>query len=254
VTGLGPERVGPLLRGRLGRPYVHVAECETTQLLLPDDAPEGAVATADHQRAGRGRQGRRWEDEPGSALLVSLVLRPPPGAPVPQLSLVCALAVAETVERAAAVAAHVKWPNDVLVEGRKVAGILAELRAGSGAAELVLGFGVNVGTPPTGYPPDLAPATSLSAAVGRTVGVDDTAAALLASLDGWIACLRRGGWEEVREAFVRYAPGVEGARVTLRGGATGITRGLDATGALLVETAQGDVPVHAGESLASWEA
>ena len=102
MTGLARERVEPLLRGRLGRPYVHEAECETTQSLLADDAPEGAVATTDHQRAGRGRQGRRWDDEPGSALLVSVVLRPPAGAAAAQLSLVCALSVAETVERAAA--------------------------------------------------------------------------------------------------------------------------------------------------------
>jgi len=223
--------------------------------LAQEGAPEGTVVIARSQSAGRGRLGRSWHSPDGSGLYLSIVLRPrEPLDRVGRYALVAALAALDACRAAGAAAARVKWPNDVLVEGRKVAGILAELRAGSGAAELVLGFGVNVGTPPTGYPPDLAPATSLSAAVGRTVGVDDTAAALLASLDGWIACLRRGGWEEVREAFVRYAPGVEGARVTLRGGATGITRGLDATGALLVETAQGDVPVHAGESLASWEA
>ena len=140
MTGLARERVEPLLRGRLGRPYVHEAECETTQNLLAGDAPEGAVATTDHQRAGRGRHGRRWDDEPGSALLVSVVLRPPAGAAAAQLSLVCALSVAETVERAAALEARVKWPNDVLVEGRKVAGILLEGRDGA----VVCGIGINV--------------------------------------------------------------------------------------------------------------
>ena len=93
----------------------------------PVDAPEGAVATADHQEAGRGRHGRRWEDAPGTALLVSVLL-PPAGRGGAQLSLICALSVAEVVERGAALEARVKWPNDVLVDGRKVAGILLEAR------------------------------------------------------------------------------------------------------------------------------
>ena len=223
--------------------------------LAQDGAPEGTVVIARSQSAGRGRLGRSWHSPDGAGLYLSIVLRPQePLDRVGRYALVAALAALEACHAAGAAAARIKWPNDVLVERRKVAGILAELRAGSGGAELVLGFGLNVGTPPQGYPAELNGVTSLSAEAGRTVGVDETAEALLASLDAWIARLRRGGWEEVREAFVRYAPGVEGARVTLRGGASGITRGLDATGALLVETPKGDVPVHAGESLASWEA
>ncbi|HJQ73849.1 MAG TPA: biotin--[acetyl-CoA-carboxylase] ligase [Gaiellaceae bacterium] len=223
--------------------------------LAQEGAPEGTVVIARSQSAGRGRLGRSWHSPYGSGLYLSIVLRPQePLEQVGRYALVAALAALEACHASGATGARVKWPNDILVDGRKVAGILAELRAGGGGAELVLGFGLNVGTPPEGYPAELAAVTSLSAAAGRTVDVDETAPALLESLDRWIGHLRRGGWEEVREAFVRYAPGVEGARVTLRGGVAGITRGLDATGALLVETAQGDVPVHAGESLASWEA
>ena len=165
MSDLAPDRVAPLLRGRLGQPHVHAAECETTQLLLPGDAPEGAVATADHQRAGRGRHGRRWEDRPGSALLVSLVLRPPAGAPVPQLSLVCALSVAETVEHAAGVQdVRVKWPNDVLARGRKLAGILLEGRDGT----VVCGIGINVNQAEDELPFGLrAPVASLRTLTGR---------------------------------------------------------------------------------------
>jgi BirA family transcriptional regulator, biotin operon repressor / biotin---[acetyl-CoA-carboxylase] ligase len=140
VSDLARERIEPLLRGRLGRPYLHESRARTTQLLVSADAPEGAVATAEHQDAGRGRHGRAWVDAPGTALLVSVLLRPPPDAAIAQLSLVSALSVAEAVEARTALAARLKWPNDVLVEGRKIAGILLD---GRGDA-VVCGIGVNV--------------------------------------------------------------------------------------------------------------
>ena len=188
MTGLARERVEPLLRGRLGRPYLHDAECETTQLLLAGDAPEGAVATTDHQRTGRGRHGRRWDDEPGSALLVSVMLRPPAGAAAAQLSLVCALSVAETVERAAALEAWVKWPNDVLVEGRKVAGILLEGRDGA----VVCGIGINVNQLDDTLPAGVrTPAASLRTLTGRehdrALVLVELLARLEASYDAWLA-------------------------------------------------------------------
>src|ERR1041385_3928988 len=101
----------------IGSPRIHVAECESTQLLLLDSSlPEGAVATADHQRSGRGRLGRAWVEPPGASLLCSVLLRPPAGRPFAQLSLVGGLAVAEAVEAAAGLRAWIKWSNDVLVE------------------------------------------------------------------------------------------------------------------------------------------
>jgi BirA family biotin operon repressor/biotin-[acetyl-CoA-carboxylase] ligase len=223
--------------------------------LAQEGAPEGTVVVARSQTAGRGRLGRSWHSPEGSGLYLSIVLRPAePLDRVGRYALAAALAAVETCHGTGAIAARIKWPNDVLVEGRKVAGVLAELRSGKGGAELVLGFGINVRTPDDGYPAELASiVTSLSAAAGRPVSLAETAPMLLSALGTWVDRLRRDGWEEVREAFVRYAPGVDGARVTLRGGAIGTTRGLDATGALLVETQGGVVPVHAGESLASWE-
>lgn len=243
MTGLGPERVEPLLRGRLGRPYVHVAECETTQLLLPADAPEGAVATADHQRAGRGRHGRRWEDEPGSALLVSLVLRPPHGAPVAQLSLVCALAVAETVERAVAVEARVKWPNDVLVEGRKIAGILLEGHDGA----VVCGIGLNVDQSAAALPGDArTPAASLRTLTGHG---HDRALVLVALLerleagyDAWLAA----GLGPLLPALERR-DALRGRAVTV-GDVTGTAAGIAPDGRLRVAGADGaETLVASGE-------
>ena len=150
MTDLARERIEPLLRGRFGRPYLHESSVETTQLLVPSDGPEGAVATADHQDAGRGRHGRAWVDAPGTALLVSVLLRPPPGAVAAQLSLVCALSVADAVEAGTSLEARLKWPNDVLVDGRKVAGILLD---GRGDA-VVCGIGVNVNQSADDLPAD----------------------------------------------------------------------------------------------------
>jgi BirA family biotin operon repressor/biotin-[acetyl-CoA-carboxylase] ligase len=137
---LTPDEVLPRLRGSFGRPYLYATETGSTQLMLPADAPHGAAAVAEHQTAGRGRLGRAWVDEPGTGLALSVVLHPPPpAARWPELTLVAAHAVADAVGDEATI----KEPNDVLVGGRKVAGILAEA-----SERVVLGIGVNVGTAP----------------------------------------------------------------------------------------------------------
>jgi BirA family biotin operon repressor/biotin-[acetyl-CoA-carboxylase] ligase len=137
---LTPDAVVPQLQGSFGRPYYYAVETASTQRLVPDDAPHGAVAVAEHQTEGRGRLGRVWVDEPGAGLALSIVLRPPPPvARWPELTLVAARAVVEAIGDGAAI----KEPNDVLVDGRKVAGILAEA-----SDHVVLGIGVNVGTAP----------------------------------------------------------------------------------------------------------
>ncbi len=136
---LTPEVVGPALRGSWGREYHWAAETQTTQRMLPADAAHGAVALAEHQTEGRGRLGRTWVD---SALMISIALYPPaPVAAWPELTLVAARAVADAIGPEATI----KDPNDVLVDGKKVAGILAE--AGE---RVVLGIGINVGS--TGWP------------------------------------------------------------------------------------------------------
>jgi len=138
---LSREAVAPYLSGRFGKPYLYEAECESTQqLLLGSGLPEGAVAATDHQTAGRGRLGRTWEEPAATSVLVSVLLHPPAERRLPELSLVAALAVAESVEIAVVLAAQVKWPNDVMLNRRKVAGILSELSDGT----VVVGIGINV--------------------------------------------------------------------------------------------------------------
>lgn len=131
---LRPEVVAPALRGSYGREYHWAVEAPTTQRLLPAGAEHGAVALAESQTEGRGRLGRTWVD---SALMLSICLRPPPPvADWPELTLLAAHVVADAIGPAASI----KHPNDVLVDGRKVAGILAEA-----SDRVILGIGINVG-------------------------------------------------------------------------------------------------------------
>ena len=162
--------VVPLLRGRFGRPYTFVERCTSTQRLL-EGAGEGAVAAADEQTEGRGRLGRGWHAPAGTSLLFSIVLVPPvPPERLPELSLVAGRAVAEAVAAETGLVPALKYPNDLLLGGRKVAGILAEASEG----RVVLGVGINVSQLEEELPPGVS-ATSL-----RLAGVDR--AALLAAV------------------------------------------------------------------------
>jgi BirA family biotin operon repressor/biotin-[acetyl-CoA-carboxylase] ligase len=228
----------PLLRGRFGRPFRWVEEAETTQALLSADDPEGAVAAADHQTAGRGRRGRAWVAPPATAITASVLLRPPAGAAIQQLSLVAGLAVAETVEAALDLSAQIKWPNDVMVDRRKIAGILAEARDGI----VVVGIGLNVNQTRDQLPADArVPASSLrtvdSLERDRAALLADVLARLESAYEAWSA----GGLDAVFDGI--------GSRDFLRGrrisvdGQEGVGNGLDRAGRLLVD----DRPVESGE-------
>ena len=184
MSDLSPEVVLPLLRGRLGRPYRFVAECTSTQQLVADDDPEGATVATDHQTEGRGRLGRVWEDTPGRAILCSVLLLPTVEmARWPELSVVAGEAVAAAVGAGAAVS----HPNDVMIDGRKVAGILPEAASG----RVVLGIGVNVNQRADELPSETEkPATSLRVELGREVERAPLLAAVLLELerryDAWL--------------------------------------------------------------------
>ncbi len=165
MSDLSPGSVEPLLQGRLGRPYRLVAECTSTQRLLGPEEVEGATAATDLQTQGRGRLGRTWEAPSGRALLFSVLLHPrPPMALWPELSLVAGDAVATALREQTGVAAELSHPNDVLIEGRKVAGILPEATVG----RVVLGIGVNVNQTTEELPAETPqPATALRIETGR---------------------------------------------------------------------------------------
>jgi BirA family transcriptional regulator, biotin operon repressor / biotin---[acetyl-CoA-carboxylase] ligase len=176
VSELSAELVIPLLRGRFGNPYRFVAECPSTQRLLEVE-PEGAVVATDHQTEGRGRLGRTWEDTPGLGLLFSVMLRPPVEmARWPELSAVAGEAVAAAIGAAATVSP----PNDVMIDGRKVSGVLPEATAG----RVVLGIGVNVNQREKQLPHKaVKPPTSLQIELGRDVDRAPLLAAILLELE-----------------------------------------------------------------------
>ena len=165
MSDLSPGSVEPLLQGRLGRPYRFVEECASTQRLLDSDEAEGTTVATDLQTQGRGRLGRTWEAPPGRALLCSVLLHPqPPMALWPELSLVAGDAVATALREQAGVGAELSRPNDVLIDGRKVAGILPEASVG----RVVLGIGVNVNQTDEELPTETPkPATALRVETGR---------------------------------------------------------------------------------------
>jgi len=230
------------------RSIVRLSSVDSTQAvawaLVEGGAADGTVVVADTQRQGRGRQGRAWHDEPGRSLLMSLVWRPrlAPAA-LPALSLLAAVAVAEAVARVSPVTPRLKWPNDVLVSGRKLAGILLESRVGADAI-VVIGIGINLAQPE--FPPDLQGlATSLLLETGRTPGRDAMLAAVLEALDRWRARLEAEGFAPIRERWRALADTL-GARVSVDG-VSALALDLDADGALLVDDGRGVRRVIAGE-------
>ncbi len=225
----------------LGEPRIHVESCESTQGLLDPSMPEGAVAVADFQTAGRGRLGRVWEAPPGSALLASVLLKPPAGRALPQLALVAGIAVADALERLTDLAVQIKWPNDVMLRRTKVAGILAEARDGV----VVLGIGVNLNQTHAELPER---GGSLRTTTGEEWDRDAVLDAVLADLDNRYAQWSEGGLDAVYEGL--------GPRDFLRGrpvtvdGTTGVADQIDREGKLRIAVGHGEsVTVESGEVL-----
>jgi len=234
----------------LGRPHRHFRATDSTNArakeLAAAGAPGGLVVTAHEQSAGRGRQGRSWFGPPGSSLLYSALLRPFDGNPL--LPLGVALAVCEAAEAVAPVRCRLKWPNDVWIDERKVAGILIEARPEDGWA--VVGVGLNVAVAPEDFPPELrGAATSLvpmEVASERPAEaaptVDSVRTALNAALGRWVAASD----DEVLGAF-RARDALSGRRVSWDGG-EGTAEAIDERGHLVVATDDGERAVlGAGE-------
>jgi BirA family transcriptional regulator, biotin operon repressor / biotin---[acetyl-CoA-carboxylase] ligase len=181
ADSLAPEVVVPLLRGRFGRPYRYAERCPSTQRLLGPDNPEGAVACTEEQTEGRGRLGRSWHAPARTSVLASVLLTPTvEPSRLPELSLVAGGAVADAIAAETGLTPSLKFPNDVLVEGRKVAGILAEASEG----RVVLGFGVNVNQTVEQLPAEAqTPATSLRIETGRQLERAQLLAAILNRLE-----------------------------------------------------------------------
>lgn len=212
-------------------------------------APDRTFVWAREQTAGRGRRGAGWTSPPGN-LYVSAILRPAvPPARAMQLSFVVAVAMAEAIERACGLSLRLKWPNDLLLDGRKTAGILLESSGAGGALEwLVAGTGVNLAS----HPEALATATNLAAAGVRLAPetlLPVCAGALAAWTDRWI----QEGFAPVRDAWLAHASGLGGPIVVRLPDSelTGTFADLDDSGALVLDAPGGRRTVTAGEVFAT---
>jgi len=224
---------------------------DVAQRLAAAGEPEGSVVVAEAQRKGRGRMGRTWISPKGKGIYLSVILRPDLQLmEIPKITLVAAVAVAQAVESATGLKPEIKWPNDLLIGGKKIAGILTELNAELNRINyVVVGIGLNVNTPADRLP---ARGTSLAQELGAKVDRLELARALLSHLDRVYAQFLQEGMAPILEEWRRFA-GFLGrrVRVALEGRTIdGQAVDVDASGALLVRTDTGLVEsVSAGEVL-----
>ena len=200
--------------------------------------PAGTAVVAEEQTAGQGRHGHSWHSEPGAGLYVSVVLRLalPPDS-LPALTLALGLATAEAIARVCGIRADLRWPNDVMIDGRKVVGILVQL-ADSVA---IAGIGVNVNH--AAFPPELAvQAVSLRQATGAAQSREDLLIALLPAIDSFTKMLVEGGPRPVLDMFTRHSSYARGRRVRVEqpgGVLEGVTAGLNPSGFLILRADDG---------------
>ncbi|HSA95741.1 MAG TPA: biotin--[acetyl-CoA-carboxylase] ligase [Acidobacteriota bacterium] len=209
-----------------------------------DGAAHGTAVLAREQTRGRGTKGRTWHSPAGLGLYVSFVVRGPEGGEVPSphlLPLVAGLAAADALAAEAGVEARLKWPNDLVHDGRKIGGILSEAVSGVAAGGFaVVGVGLNVGHAPEDFPPELRATASSVRMAGGAGTVEGLYGGLCRALDSWYNALARGEKGRIvaaAEARLAFPPG-EPVRVTTDAGTfPAVCRGLDPEGRLVVERA-----------------
>ena len=224
---------------------------DAAKVLARAGAPAGTAVTAAAQTGGRGTKGRAWDSPPGLGLYVSVVFRPPTEAPA-LLPLAAGLAARAAVEKSAGVEARLKWPNDLLWEGRKLGGILCESAfTGADLDFSVVGIGINVGQEKGDFPEELRDrAVSLRQASGRSVDVESVLDALLPALAEWMARPAAEGASAIVTAFSALAVPSIGEAIVLdcgEGPFPARYEGIAPDGALLVSTDSGPRRFHSAE-------
>ncbi len=216
-------------------------------------ASHGTVVVAEHQTSGSGKGERVWSSKPGAGLLFSVLLRPEARfEDLPQITLLAAVAMVDAIAANGVSGARVKWPNDILIDGRKVCGILAETGVSpDGSVFVVLGVGLNINESLSDFPPELEEiATSLAVAAGRPLSRQRIFHAFLDALDVWLARWRADGFDPIREAWCARSCTL-GRRVHFEVGEvtlTGEAVGLGADGSLEIRDQGGaSHRFHSGE-------
>jgi BirA family transcriptional regulator, biotin operon repressor / biotin---[acetyl-CoA-carboxylase] ligase len=256
-----PDRLGelelrPLINTReIGHALHWFKEVGSTndvaKALAEEGAAHGEVVIAESQTAGRGRRGRSWLSPPGRNVCLSVILRPElPPARAPELTLLASVALCQAIRRAD-VPVEIKWPNDLMARGRKIAGVLTEIAAELDRVQwVVLGVGLNVNAGAEDFPPELREvATSLRLERGQPVPRAHFAAAVLASLEEWLDRHTAEGFGPVRAAWKEMSETL-GREVRIRSpghDVEGVAEDVDEIGALVVRTRAGLERVLAGD-------
>ncbi len=247
---------------RIGRKIHYVRRTRSTMDLAADVArkgePEGLVVVADEQTAGRGRHGRSWVSAPGRDLLLSIVFRPRP-AILPQIQFVMAIAAANTIWMTVSRPATVKWPNDILVNGSKVCGLLVESHDGPDGLFAIAGVGLNLYTS-SHTSPGLPPATSLSELTPDDVTRNSVLEELINQADNLYENVLDGqsllqGWSDMLETTGQYVSVQSGGAGGPEEPVCGLAEGVDEHGRLLVRDSDGRLwPFSAGDVTLSGQA
>lgn len=257
TAGIAMLRLSGRLRRIGSQIQYYESVTSTNDLASPMVGNDGAVVVADAQTAGRGRRGRRWFSPRGRGLYVSVVTAPQnaradPDRATALLTLAAGVALAEAIEAVTGLAADIKWPNDLLVSGRKVAGILAEASTVAGSVMttgVVLGYGINVIRLPE-RPPEATGATSLEDELRRPIDRMELLLASLEHLDRRYDDLLGARFDAILESWRARAPFHRGTRVcwsASSGVRRGVTQGVDDWGALLVAVDSGVERIVSGE-------
>jgi len=217
---------------------------DVIEKMAVDGVPEGVVVFADSQTKGRGRLGREWHSLPEKGLWFSILLRPPlhPRMAM-QLTIAAATAVRRAIHRLTGAPVQIKWPNDVIIDGKKIAGILTEINAEVDRIKYaILGIGINVNHDKEDFPPELRPiATSIKIYSGKELNRSELAAELLSSLDSDYEKILKGNFNKIADEWTHCCETV-GKQVTIRAAdriIQGRAESLDADGCLIVRKTHG---------------
>jgi BirA family biotin operon repressor/biotin-[acetyl-CoA-carboxylase] ligase len=236
----------------VGRCILHYPSLPSTmdlaKKLAGEGSQEGTIVLCDEQTEGRGRQGRKWLASPGASILLSAVFRPTLQQ-LPQLNMLASLAIVLTVQKVAEAKSSVKWPNDVLIKGRKVAGILVEnVFEGHALQASIVGVGLNLNLNVTAHPEIASIATSLSVEAGRQFDRDEVLKPLLEEMDALYQAVKRG-----EDVYQQWLPHVEtlGKSVRIKSGRAveeGLAQSVNPDGSITLRRADGSlVTIATGE-------
>ena len=237
-------------KGSFGKKIVYQPSVKSTQeiaySLARDGAPEGSIVLADEQTGGRGRLGRAWQSPAGTGIWMSLILRPEiPLQKAPQLTLLIAVAASKAIEKVTGLEAAIKWPNDLLINGKKTAGILTELQAEADSIHsVIVGIGMNVNQESKHFSEEIAQiATSLAIEGGKTYKRAEVIGYLLQEIDSLYHQYLQNGFGVIKLLWEARAFSL-GKRITARsvtGSITGYAKGITDEGVLLLEDDTGRV-------------